>query len=69
MDKNVVIAIVLGALVLIAGIQAFQLYSFKSKLADGGYQAGTATQASGAGGSNPQLPSNLQNLPTMVGGC
>lgn len=67
MNKNVVIAIVLGALILIGGIQAFQLYSLKTKLASGEISTTTATQA-GAGGS-PQLPSNLENLPNMVGGC
>ncbi len=67
MNKNVVIAIVLGALVLIAGIQAFQLFTLKDKLGSGQLSAGTSTQASSGG--NPQLPSNLQNLPEMVGGC
>ena len=68
MNKNVVIAIVLGALILIAGVQAFQLFTIKGKLASGEFRAGTATQSAGGGGS-PQLPSNLQNLPDMVGGC
>ncbi|MBI4146224.1 hypothetical protein HY489_02705 [Candidatus Woesearchaeota archaeon] len=68
MNKNVVIAIVLGALVLIAGVQAFQLFTLKNKLAEGSYSTSVAPQA-GASGSSPQLPSNLQNLPSMVGGC
>ena len=68
MDKNVVIAIVLGALVLIAGVQAFQLFSLKNKLAEGSLSASAPTQAGATSGS-PQLPSNLQNLPSMVGGC
>ncbi|RJQ22098.1 hypothetical protein C4580_01335 [Candidatus Woesearchaeota archaeon] len=68
MNKNVVIAIVLGALVLIAGVQAFQLFSLKNTLAQGQYST-TATAQAGTGASNPQLPSNLQNLPSMVGGC
>jgi hypothetical protein len=68
MNKNMVIAIVLGALVLIAGVQAFQLFSLKTKLASGQISTGTTTQAS-SGGSTPQLPSNLQNLPSQVGGC
>ena len=68
MNKNVVIAIVLGALVLIAGIQAFQLFTLKTKLASGQISTSALTQSGGSGGS-PQLPSNLQNLPNMVGGC
>jgi len=67
MNKNVVIAIVLGALVLIAGIQAFQLFTLKTKLAGG--QISTTTAPAAGGGSSPQLPSNLENLPSMVGGC
>jgi len=67
MNKNVVIAIVLGALVLIAGIQAFQLFTLKEKLSSGQISTGTTTQSGGSG--SPQLPSNLQNLPEMVGGC
>jgi hypothetical protein len=68
MNKNVVIAIVLGALVLIAGIQAFQLFTLKDKLGSGQISTGTSTQASTGGGS-PQLPSGLQELPSQVGGC
>jgi len=68
MDKNIVIAIVLGALVLIAGVQAFQLFSLKNKVAQGSVGVNAQTQAGSSGGS-PQLPSNLQNLPNMVGGC
>ena len=67
MNKNVVIAIVLGALVLIAGVQAFQLFTLKTKLASGQISTGTATQS--GGGGSPQLPSNLKELPNMVGGC
>ena len=68
MNKNAIIAIVLGVLVLIAGVQAFQLFSLKNKLAEGQLSTGTPTQAAPSGGS-PKLPSNLQNLPSMVGGC
>ena len=69
MNKNVVIAIVLGALVLIAGIQAFQLFSLKSNIAGGQVSTTASTQSSGGGSSGGKLPSNLENLPTMVGGC
>ena len=68
MDKNVVIAIVLGALVLIAGAQAFQLFTLKNKIAEGSVGVSAQTQV-GASASSPQLPSNLQNLPSMGGGC
>jgi len=67
MDKNVIIAIVLGALVLVAGIQAFSLMSLTSKVQSGGVAVSAPAQA--GGGSGAALPSNLQNLPSMVGGC
>ena len=65
MDKNLIIGIVLVALVFVAGVQAFQLYTLKSRMAEGSVSFNTNAQA----GSSPSLPSNLQNLPSMVGGC
>ena len=70
-NKNIVIAVVLGVLVLIAAIQAVQLFGLKSRI---GSNAQTSTintpVATGSGnGGGAQLPSNLQNLPSMVGGC
>jgi hypothetical protein len=72
MNKNLVIAIVLGALVLIAVVQAWQLAGIKSSVASGGVRTasvGTPVASGGGGGGGAQLPSNLQNLPSMVGGC
>lgn len=72
MNKNLIIAIVLGALVLIAVVQAWQLVSIKSAVASGSISTAsvsTPTAAGGGGGSGANLPSNLQNLPGMVGGC
>lgn len=72
MNQNVVIAIVLGALVLIAAVEAYQLMGIKSQLAEGKVQVANAAGAvaqGGAGAGAPELPSSLQNLPGMVGGC
>lgn len=72
MNQNVVIAIVLGALVLIAAVEAYQLMGIKSSLASGNVQVGAAAApsvAAGGGSGAPALPSSLQNLPGMVGGC
>lgn len=73
MNQNVVIAIVLGALVLIAAVEAYQLMGIKTKLASGGVQVGAAgapvAQAAGGAGGASALPTSLQNLPSMVGGC
>lgn len=71
MNQNVVIAIVLGALVLIAAVEAYQLMGIKNKIASGNVQVGAAgvTPQSGGGAGSPVLPSSLDNLPGMVGGC
>lgn len=69
MDKNMVVAIVLGALVIVAAIQAFQLFGLKSKLASETATVGQPMAASGGSGGGVQVPSNPQNLPSMVGGC
>ncbi|MBI4148638.1 hypothetical protein HY490_05080 [Candidatus Woesearchaeota archaeon] len=68
MDKNILIAIVLGALILVAGIQAYSLMSLTSKVQSGGVSVSSPVQ-SGGGSGGASLPSNLQNLPSMVGGC
>lgn len=71
MNKNVVVAIVLGVLVLIAAVQSFQLVGLKTKLAGGAVQTAGAPAPAAASGhaGGAQVPANLQNLPQMVGGC
>ncbi len=70
MDKNFIMALVLGVLVVIAVIQAVQLVGLKSTLSGGTAGTGSANVPVQAGaGGGAQLPSNLQNLPQMVGGC
>ena len=59
---------VLGALVLIAGVQAFQLFTLKGAISQGGART-TVSAQSGGGSGSPTLPGNLQELPGMVGGC
>ncbi len=68
MDKNIIIAIVLGILVLVSIVQAIQLNELKTKLSEGSLtlsKAGSATSTSSGAG----VPSNIQDLPSMVGGC
>lgn len=81
MNKNVVIGIVLAALILIAGIQMFQLSGLKKQ-----FTGGSAAVSAGSGESNEEMmarmhpdqvkkqkavatPSGLDRLPNMVGGC
>ena len=81
MNKNTIIAIVLGVLILVSVVQAFQLNSLKGKLSTGtvvsaksGSAVNTASQNTAAtSGSAPKqtasVPKSLENLPSMVGGC
>ena len=73
MKTTTILAIVLGVLVLISIIQAFQLYSVKGALQGdvkvGSSSSRVAVGAGGSGSSGEDIPSNIQNLPSMVGGC
>lgn len=67
-----VMAIALGLLIVVAGVQAIELVGLKNKLnsevstlAVSGKSAPTIS----TGKSSGTLSKNLQNLPTMVGGC
>ena len=75
MNKTTVFTVVLVALVVVAGVQAIQLVGLNGKLADGqvslSAQSTTPIQSSAPSGgvSRVTTPSNIQNLPKMVGGC
>ncbi|MBI2102156.1 hypothetical protein HYT53_06110 [Candidatus Woesearchaeota archaeon] len=64
MNRNVIIVVVLVVLVLLTAVQAIQLNSLKTSIATGKVSVGSAP-AQGSG----SLPSNLNDLPSMVGGC
>ena len=64
MNRNVIIVVVLVVLVLLTAVQAIQLSSLKTSISTGKVSVGSApTQSSGS------VPSNIQDLPSMVGGC
>lgn len=65
MNRNVVIVIVLVVLVLLTAVQAIQLQSVKSSISTGKVNVGSAP----AQGSGASIPSNINDLPSMVGGC
>lgn len=76
MKQTAIVAIILGVLVLISVVQAFQLNSLKTKITEGGLSiksAGGSTPLAASSGDSGRatasLPSNIQNLPQMVGGC
>jgi len=65
MDKNMIIAIVLGVLVVIAAVQAFQLFGMNNNVQTSGIN--TPSAASSGGAAAPS--SSAGALPEMVGGC
>ena len=66
MNRNVVIVIVLVVLVLLTAVQAVQLSSLKKSISTSKVSVG-ASPSAGSGGAS--VPSNIQDLPSMVGGC
>ncbi len=68
MDKNTLVVVILGVLVLVALVQAFQMTSLKG-VVSGGSVVSSPASAPASSGQQAKLPSNLDNLPSMVGGC
>ncbi len=78
MKQTTLIAIILGVLVLISVVQAFQLNGLKNSVSEGQLSissSGTSTRVATSSGSGDTggraaaLPTSIKNLPTMVGGC
>lgn len=77
MDRDSLIAVLLGILLLVSAVQSYELMLLKGKLASA--QAGAARTAisndaavsppSSGGQPNAAVSKSLQNLPTQVGGC
>jgi len=76
MKTTTIVAIILGILVLISVVQAFQLNSLKDKVGEGQLSVGSssskttvATSSGDSGKTATSLPASVKNLPQMVGGC
>lgn len=72
--KNLIVVSVLVLLVLITAVQSFQLFGMKDDMSNIEATAkpavtSSATTSSSSSSSGGALPTNLQNLPGMVGGC
>ena len=68
MNKNLLIMIVLAVLVLVSAVQAVQLNDLRTKIASGEIKTTGAATSTGSSGA-ASVPSSIQNLPSMVGGC
>lgn len=76
LKKSAIIAIILGVLIVISAVQAFQLSSLKTKVVDGevtltpgGSGSKSLPVATSGNRKTAGLPSSISNLPQMVGGC
>ena len=68
--KLLIMTIALALLIIISGVQAVQLVGLKTKLnANLEDMAISASKTKVSTGSSGSLSKNLENLPTMVGGC
>ncbi|MCR4368608.1 MAG: hypothetical protein NUV67_01750 [archaeon] len=76
MSKNTIVALILGAMFLLAAFQTIQLSELKQEvntqkttiegmMGNAALSAAPTGQASGSAA----LPQSLQNVPDMVGGC
>lgn len=76
MKQTTIVAIILGVLVVLSAVQAVQLNGLKSKLSEGKLSVSSSSSKTSSlassGGSSQRtaaLPSNIKDLPQMVGGC
>ena len=82
MEMNKILIVLLGILLIVTIVQTFALNSLSTQVTAQGSKilqlevtaqklstTGVSTVPSGTGSASPNIPSNLQNLPSMVGGC
>jgi hypothetical protein len=73
MNKEVLMSAALVVVLLVSVVQAVQLNTFKVNIDSGSLplSSGSSKQVSSvpSAGGSATLPSNLQELPGMVGGC
>ena len=68
--KEILVIILIGVMLLAVGLQTIQLAGLTSAQVIASPAAGGASVKSAPlSGSSPSVPANLQNLPSMVGGC
>lgn len=80
MDKTTVLTVLVAAMVLVSLFQTVQILNLTSAVSNGGASAGTALAtaktttlkvpvAKTTGSTGTSGSTNLNNLPSMVGGC
>lgn len=69
MKKEILLIALLLAIVLLVGVQAVQLNAVGPGSTTGAATAKQTASPSSAASEPVSVPSNIQNLPNMVGGC
>ncbi len=73
MEQKTIIGLILGILVLVSLVQAYQLNGLKEKISSGGLKVSAASGASPVAASSGKtvgsVPASVKELPQMVGGC
>jgi hypothetical protein len=78
MKEKTIITVIIGILLLISVVQAFQLTDIKTKIADGKLSVSSSSRSTTAAAGpatddgakrTSAVPASIKNLPTMVGGC
>ncbi len=74
MNKNAIVVGILVLLVLVLVVQTFQILEMKSNVKEmevtgNSVQTTTSSSTTSSSDSDSGVPTNLQNLPGMVGGC
>ena len=67
-QKTIILIVVVGVLVMFGAVQMYQINSLRDSLS-GGIATQTVATQQGAGAGAGNVPANIQNLPSMVGGC
>jgi len=67
--KMLIMAVALVLLIAISGVQAIQLTSLKEKMNEDLSELAATKKTVSTGHSSGSLSDNLNNLPSMVGGC
>lgn len=67
MKRETMLTVLLVVLIVVSAVQAVQLVTLSSAISSGSSIKAPSPAAAGSGAA--QVPSSLQNLPQMVGGC
>ena len=70
LNTNTLLTVLIGAMVLVSGLQTLQLFGLTNALSSGRVAVATGGSiASAPLASSSASAGSLENLPSMVGGC